>query len=151
MKLCPKLPALLLPQPLISLKLSNTSFQTSCYWIISSVESFYFSPSPLNSPPGFIDLLLCFPLFSSKSSPYACSIAVHFPQVTSPFGCCSNQYTWLGLTQYGLSYVNPNWKYSLTLHIYIFPCGTISCLVAVAFYPQYLFSILSITESKLNS
>lgn len=126
------LPALSHPQHQISLKLSNTSSLTSPHYRVAVI-----GPSrlldPLISPSIheiplqvlLIFFLYCFPLFFRKLSPYACSITILFPQVASSFGHCYRQYTWLGLTQYGLSYVNPSWKYSLNLCICLLPANTI--------------------------
>lgn len=127
------LPALSPPQYQISLKLSNTSSLTSPHYRVAVIGASHLlypliSPSIHEIPLQvlLIFFLYCFSLFFRKLSPYACSIAIRFPQVTSSFGHCYDQYTWLGLTRYGLSYVNPNWKYSLNLCICLLPANTIS-------------------------
>lgn len=115
---------------LLSIKPSSTPSLTSPHYRVAvSGTSHLLYPlvsKSMRFPSRFywFFLLYCFPLFFRKLSPYACSIAILFPQVGSSFDHCYNQYSWLGLTQYGLSYVNSNWKYSLNLCICLLPANT---------------------------
>lgn len=96
--------------------------------VIGAFHLLYPSISPLiHEIPLQILLIFFFIVFHFSSGNYYHMLALlqfFFSQVVSSFGHCYNQYNWLGLTQYGVSHVNLNWKYSFNLCI--FPVSTIS-------------------------